>query len=349
MLWSLGTWGEVVVARSVNYPHATIEHVARSTQARSESVRENARTMRGIGLPSSALGPLAEGTVGRSNSTISAMSDGIDANATRLQEHATTLNQNSAAMGEVDQRYAGVFRSMQPEAPSIELRQGRVGATTRMLSTGTGNGVDPNPESIRYGTVRMEDHPDFAATIADARSKGFDVVDIPPNEDARVVVRRVVGPNGETIREERELRIRPGMRYLDLEHEVGHINQVTDQNRFPDGPMPTDIVTETPRGYRNARNPVGILTTKKNAVLEYHNRLQEVVWLDQRGAPPDLMTEHLEGVYGIRGSRDGGWRESYQNAMRSSTEQAWAGEHFPDMQDLEAQVSQIRRRVYTAE
>lgn len=100
------------MARSINYPHGDIERVAQSTQARSEAVRENARTMRGISLPASALGPLGEGTVGASNSVISTMSDRGNATATRLQGQATNLSQNSAAMRDVDEEHAGVFRSM---------------------------------------------------------------------------------------------------------------------------------------------------------------------------------------------------------------------------------------------
>lgn len=149
------------MARSINYPHETIEQVAQSTQARSETVRENARTMRGTSLHGSALGPLGEGTVATSNSVISAASDRVDSTATELQGHARNLSGNSAAMRAVDQEHAGNFRSL------FETLNGSDRTASNELF---------NKYYYRYGNEirRKPDRPDF---------QGEDVPSIEENGD----------------------------------------------------------------------------------------------------------------------------------------------------------------------
>jgi hypothetical protein len=223
-------------------------------------------------------------------------------------------------------------------------RGGRLEPTSGKLSAGAMVGLDPTPDTIRHGTVRMEEHPDYAATIAMVEVAGFTIVEAPK---AQVVIRRVVGADRGTLRIERELRVITGMRYLDLEHEVGHINQVLDTARFPEGPLPTDIVKEVPTGYADADDQSGKLTSPMNVAMEYHNRLQELIWLNERGAPHDIMLEHLGGIDGIDGiTTDGkGWAKKYTDLLRSPTKSAWANAHFPDIADLEAVVASIRERV----
>ena len=208
------------------------------------------------------------------------------------------------------------------------------------LRTGAKTGNDPTPESINEGSVRMEEHPDFAAAIQDIEARGFTIVQT--TGDPRVVVRRVVGKDGAVIRTDLELHIRKGMRFLDLEHEIGHVNQLTDPQRFPDGPPPTNIVTEaTPGKFRDAPNQSGVLTRWQDPITEYHNRLQEVIALADRGASPELIREHLGGV--------AEWQERYfekgLKGGRSGSQRAWAEEHFPDIQQLEARVKEIRAQL----
>jgi hypothetical protein len=190
----------------------------------------------------------------------------------------------------------------------------------------------------------MEQHPGYQAEMAELQGKGFKIVS--GTGDPHVVVRRVVGPDGATIRTDLELHVRPGMRFLDLEHELGHVRQITDPARFPKGPVPTEIVVEDARGRRNAPNQQGVLNTRQNAVLEYHNRLQELIWLDERGSTPAVLREHLDGIDGASGYK--GWAERYYDATRGGAKSSitqWAREHFPDIPELQKQVSAIRERL----
>lgn len=204
------------------------------------------------------------------------------------------------------------------------------------LQTGAKIGNDPTPESISEGSVRMEEHPDFAAVIRDLEARGFTIV---YTNEARVMIRRVVGKDGAVIRTDLEVRVIKGMRFLDLEHEIGHVNQFTDPQRFPDGPPPSDIVHENAPGkFHNAPNQSGVLTEWQNTITEYHNRMQEVIALADRGASPELIHEHLGGV--------AEWQQNYfQKGLkkgRSGSQRAWAEEHFPDIRQLEARVQEIR-------
>lgn len=215
------------------------------------------------------------------------------------------------------------------------------GGTNGKVGTGAKTGIDPTPESIAHGTVRMEEHPGFAAEIARVKAMGFTIVAV--ESDPSVAIRRFVGLKGETLRTDLEFRLRPGMRYLDLEHELGHINQLFDTNRFPDGPPPSEIVTPTrnsPLGYKRAFDQSGILTINQNAVLEYHNRLQELLWLSERGVPPDVMREHLAGA--------GDWLDRYRKATsgrQGNRTIGWQRRHFGDLQDLEQRVRSMRARL----
>lgn len=212
------------------------------------------------------------------------------------------------------------------------------GGTNGKVGTGAKTGIDPTPESIAHGTVRMEEHPGFAAEIARVKAMGFTIVAV--ESDPSVTIRRFVGLKGETLRTDLEFRLRPRMRYLDLEHELGHINQLFDTNRFPDGPPPSEIVTPTrnsPKGYKRAFNQSGILTIDQNAVLEYHNRLQELLWLGERGAPPDVMREHLAGA--------DDWFDRYRKATsgrQGNRTIGWQRRHFGDLQELERRVRSMR-------
>ncbi|MFC3452685.1 hypothetical protein [Amycolatopsis speibonae] len=219
---------------------------------------------------------------------------------------------------------------------------GRADTTGRKVGTGAKTGIDPTPESIAHGTVRMEEHSGFVAETARVEAMGFTIVAV--ESDPSVAIRRIVGLAGETIRTDLEFRLRPGMRYLDLEHELGHINQLFDTNRFPAGPPPSEIVTPTrnsPKGYKRAFNQSGVLTINQNAVLEYHNRLQELLWLSERGVPPDVMREHLAGAED--------WFDRYRKATsgrQGNRTVGWQRRHFGDLQELEQQVRSIRTHLW---
>jgi hypothetical protein len=221
---------------------------------------------------------------------------------------------------------------------------GKAAASEGVLSSGAKPGIDATPDTVRQGTVRMEQHPDYGTQVAFLQENGFTVK--PTKGDPRVVVRQVVGPDGTVLRVEREVLVQPGMRYLDLEHELGHVRQVLDTTRFPEGPKPTDIVTENGRP---APSQSGVLTTKENAVIEYHNRLQELVELDRRGLPRDVLREHLDGIDGVPG-KNKGWRQRYRSATgggEKSSMGQFARDRFPDIAPLEVQVAAIRARLTT--
>jgi hypothetical protein len=88
------------------------------------------------------------------------------------------------------------------------------------------------------------------------------------------------------------------MLFLDFEHEVGHAKQLQCLgNNAP----PTERVVEVVDGngrvrFKPSKVNDGVLNNNQNAVTEYHNRLEEYLRLVERGAGPDLLREHAEGV-----------------------------------------------------
>ena len=104
-------------------------------------------------------------------------------------------------------------------------------------------GREPTPETIRQGTVRMEEHPQYAQTIANIKARGYNVVFV--EGTACVVIREVVSQQGQPLRIEREVQVRSSMAYLDLEHEIGHLDQI--EQRLKEGMLPTSRVFESGR------------------------------------------------------------------------------------------------------
>jgi len=194
-----------------------------------------------------------------------------------------------------------------------------------MLSTGANRGVDPTPESIRQGTVRMEEHPEYGGTLESLKAKGYEVKI--EERDPYVSVREVVNAAGERVRLVRSIILRKGMRFLDLEHELGHVEQA---ERFP-GKLVTERVTEDGKPYTG---PAGenVLNAARDTVTEYHNRLVEYLRLRERRVDPKILEEHARGV---REARDAFWKKGMKGG-RSESAEKWVNEHFPDLRDLEA-------------
>jgi hypothetical protein len=129
------------------------------------------------------------------------------------------------------------------------------------------------------------------------------------------------------------------MRYLDLEHELGHIKQL---ERFGENIPPTYRVIERLDGsLRKASNQQGILTTWQNTIIEYHNRLDEFLRLYERCASPELLKEHAQGVeewfqvYRKKGLKSG----------RSSSQKAWAEKYFPDIIELQFRYNEALKAI----
>jgi hypothetical protein len=172
----------------------------------------------------------------------------------------------------------------------------------------------------------MEDHPNFDAMLKEASAKGFS---IKYGKEARVELLHVMDDTGRVLEVRRELHLIPGMRYLDLEHEMGHVRQL---DRFGSTPSPTRkaILRDGKEKEAPGHLASGQLTTKMNSIVEYHNRLQEYVRLAERKAPSPLLAEHAGGL--------NKWRREAETAGLGYAGRlgAWAQQHFPDIPELEA-------------
>ena len=137
------------------------------------------------------------------------------------------------------------------------------------------------------------------------------------------------GPKGTLSGVERTVNVVPGMRYLDLEHEVGHVHQLTDPTRFPDGPPAFKHVHYDPSGRMHTINDLPRLTKPQNVIAEYHVRVEEYLRLRERGVPEDVLSRHREGVLE--------YRREYQDVVRHKhRDQRWRDEHFSDIPLLDA-------------
>jgi hypothetical protein len=193
------------------------------------------------------------------------------------------------------------------------------------MVTGAATGKDPTPDTIREGSVRMEQHPQYQETIRQVTEAGFE---IKVSDGARVEVKEVVDSDGNVIRVEKTLYVQENMRYLDLEHELGHIKQL---ERFGDNIPPTQRVTEQQDGsLKTAPNQQGILTTWQNTITEYHNRLDEFIRLHERGASPELLKEHAAGVETWYQAY---WKKGLKKGL-SKSQQQWADNYFSDIAEL---------------
>jgi hypothetical protein len=143
------------------------------------------------------------------------------------------------------------------------------------LATGAKLGLDPTPDTIREGSVRMEQHPNYKNLMAEIQRLEFAVKNTQQDEP-HVVVREVFNPDIQLIRVEKILYIQEGMRYLDLEHELGHIQQLCE--RFGEKLLPTERMIEYPDGrIKDISERGGVLTNWQNTITEYYNRLVEFI------------------------------------------------------------------------
>lgn len=204
---------------------------------------------------------------------------------------------------------------------------------TQPWETGAEPGLPPTPQTIRDGRCIMEQHPGYASIISEAESKGFTLV---YDHKARVANIRVVNPAGEVLEWRRELHVIKGMRYSDLEHELGHIHQL---ERFSEANRPA---TETL--VKNADGTVevaegdlrrGTLDRKLDNISEYHNRLEEWIRFAERGAPADFLRQEADSVYQ--------WRKAAERAGlgHGGTNHLWAQQYFPEIPALERRVREL--------
>jgi hypothetical protein len=182
----------------------------------------------------------------------------------------------------------------------------------------------------------MDAHPDYQALIGSAKDAGFEIKYTQGAPYVEVI--EVQDREGNLILLSKERLKIKGMRYIDLEHELGHIEQLL---RFGEQGMPTDRVTEYANGRRvESRNQEGVMAPWQNSILEYHNRLNEFLRLYERGVDVSVLKEHAQGVEEWRqtysskglGGHDygrGGRPNSKQRARR-----AWGRKYFGDISEL---------------
>ncbi|HBE16715.1 MAG TPA: hypothetical protein DEG17_21680 [Cyanobacteria bacterium UBA11149] len=171
----------------------------------------------------------------------------------------------------------------------------------------------------------MEQHPQYEEIIRQVKVAGFD---IKVGDGAHVEVKEVVDADGHVIRVEKTLYVQENMRYLDLEHELGHIKQLA---RFGNSIPPTQRVIDQENGsFKTYPNQQGVLTTWQNTITEYHNRLDEFLRLHERGASPELLKEHADGVEDWYQAY---WKKGIKQGYSKSQKQ-WAERYFPDLAEL---------------
>lgn len=173
----------------------------------------------------------------------------------------------------------------------------------------------------------MEAHPDYQSMIEQAKEAGFEVKFTTGDPCVKVV--EVYDVENKLIRVEMGLYLQKGMRYIDLEHELGHIEQLS---RFGHPAPPTDKVIELPNARRKSMSDrKGILTTWQDKILEYHNRLIEFLRLYSRRVDLSLLKEHAKGV--------DHWQKEYWTkgikGERSPRRNNWLNQYFADIRDFE--------------
>jgi hypothetical protein len=120
------------------------------------------------------------------------------------------------------------------------------------------------------------------------------------------------------------------MRFLDLEHEMGHIEQL-ERLGFP--PTKRMVRSNTkPETYAKGNLAEGILTTKQDAVAEYHNRLKEFARL-LSVANAETLGSEFAGVNKWRLIAEGKRGFGHPGALTS-----WAKKYFNNIPVLEKKI-----------
>lgn len=208
------------------------------------------------------------------------------------------------------------------------------------LTSGWEVGEAPTPETIRQGTVRMEEHPDYEAAMQKAKDAGFEVKF---SGEASMTWTELYDFEQNFVGIEKILNVAAGMRYIDLEHELGHIEQFT--TRFGDNVPPLEKKIPLPNGFRRDVDVLaGILTEKQKIIVEYHNRLVEFLRLYDRGVDVKVLKEHahgpnLDGDDGLDYWKKINHRKALNKGM-SLGRSRWIETYFPELASLERRYEQ---------
>ena len=198
------------------------------------------------------------------------------------------------------------------------------------MSSAAKTGVESSDYSIKVGTVRMKEHPNYQNLISEVEGKGYKIVE---DGEARVSYVEIINSQMEIIAVEKELHVLPNMRYIDLEHEVGHIKQL---ERF-EGNLYTDRYKQNNNGKRKLfnQNAPHVLQEWQDHITEYHNRLDEFLRLHKRDTNPELLLEHAEGI--------SIWYEKQGKGTKWGKKKdriKWIEQHFPDLRQLSIDYNQ---------
>jgi hypothetical protein len=72
----------------------------------------------------------------------------------------------------------------------------------------------------------MEQHPDYPALVQHLAQRGYPLV--VQSEAPPAFFKRVYDEQGAVVRKDKYVAVVAGIRFLDLEHEVGHVEQLED-------------------------------------------------------------------------------------------------------------------------
>ncbi len=193
------------------------------------------------------------------------------------------------------------------------------------LETEARQGLPKSVESVANGTVEMELHPRYSEIVGEANKRGFKIQN---GDGAKVEILELRDERGKVLETKKTIYVKPKMRFLDLEHEFDHVLQLEKI-----GDPATERMVQLDNGAK--RRPIGnesqgIVTTRQNSILEYHNRLKEMLRLIDKKAPADVLKEHAKGV--------NEWRINAEDAGLGRDESrinAFARDNFPEIKEWE--------------
>lgn len=111
-----------------------------------------------------------------------------------------------------------------------DAREGSLSAcftyVSRRLSATVQPGSDCSEYALRVGTVRMEDHHEHEKILADLADEGFNVRYVARDYEVGVLCITVINEENDPIEQRRYINLLPGMRHLDLLHELDHVKQL---------------------------------------------------------------------------------------------------------------------------
>ncbi len=220
------------------------------------------------------------------------------------------------------------------------------------MRTGAQAGVAASPDSIRLGTVRMTEHPDFPKIKARLEVQGIAIRFSSSYSETRLVLRKVVDKSGKFLREEKFIQIPENARFLDFEHEVGHVDQIQrlgGKVKYTEKVFERDNGTLKQMNESQITNDAEILTGKQNNITEYHNRLVEFMRLAKRAdSNPDIETFELLRQHAV-GVRE--YKQRYgevifnRNTGKVTDAGKWAEENFGDISNLTVQFEEICKKL----